>query len=419
MKIMALNCGSSSLKYQVYDWSKKEVLASGLVERIGDASGADGALKQENGDGKEFKESKPCPDHIFAINWLIKVLTEGEAAVVKSFDEIKAVGHRIVHGGQKFNKSVEITDDVLHYLETQTYHLAPLHNPAGVAGIKAAKSLFKNVLHVAVFDTAFHQTMPAHAYTYAIPHEWTEKHGIRRYGMHGTSHLYVTKRAAKMLGKKENEVNLITLHIGNGASASAIKNGVCVDTSMGLTPLEGLVMGTRTGDMDPSVAFAMMDILKVQPKEMYDMLNKKSGLLGITGVTSDRRDIGTGKDSNPRYKLANDVEVYRIKKYIGSYLAALDGNVDAIVWTAGVGENATGIREEVCKGLEGIGIKMDYTKNGSTRSKQGESVLSTSDSKIKILMIPTNEELVFIEDVVAIMENKYSDHLSYNYTFKH
>jgi acetate kinase len=331
-------------------------------------------------------------------------------------DEISAVGHRVVHGGEKFARSVRIDDDVIKAIE-DVQHLAPLHNPPNLAGIKAAKEVLPDVPHVAIFDTAFHQTMPAYAYTYAVPHEWYEKYGVRRYGFHGTSHLYVSKRAAVLLGKNPKDCNIITMHIGNGVSHTAIKNGVSVDTSMGLTPLEGAVMGTRCGDLDPAVPLFMQQQLDVGPKEMDNLLNKKSGILGLTGKFTDRRDVLENADNgDEKCKLAIEVEAYRLKKYIGMYMAVL-GRTDAIVFTAGVGENAGAIRQLALEGLENLGIIIDKEKNLSTFSKHGETEISTKDSKVKVFVIPTNEELVFVEDVVAILNGTYKEHMQHDYTF--
>lgn len=414
MIILALNCGSSSVKYQLFDWKTKKIIAKGIVERIG--IGESFIVHQTPKNDGKYREDHECNNHEIAINLIVKKLTTGETAVIKSMDEISAVGHRVVHGGEKFKQSVRITSDVIKAIE-EVSPLAPLHNPANLTGIKAAQHALPNVPHIAVFDTAFHQSMPQHTYLYALPYDWYEQHAIRRYGFHGTSHLYVSKRAAKLLKKNPNECNIITLHIGNGVSCCAIKNGQSMDTSMGLTPLEGAVMGTRSGDIDPAIPLFMMEKLGITTSQMNDILNKKSGVLAITGKYADRRDIEDGaKAGDVRCQLAVDMESYRLKKYIGAYAAAL-GRVDAIVFTAGVGENGPIIRKKTLENLDCLGIILDEEKNAKTFSKCGETEISKPESKIKILMIPTNEELVFVEDVVAILQGTYKDHSVYPYTF--
>jgi len=413
MKILALNCGSSSVKYQLYYWEEHKVIAKGIVERVGIG---DSFIVHEVPGRDTYRDEYECHDHNTAINLIVDTLDSGDTAVIDKITDISAVGHRVVHGGEKFAKSVMLDDDVIKAIE-EVQHLAPLHNPPNLAGIKAAKSVLPDVPHVAIFDTAFHQTMPDYAYTYAVPYEWYENYGVRRYGFHGTSHLYVSKRAAALLGKPAKECNIITMHIGNGVSHTAIKNGVSVDTSMGLTPLEGAVMGTRCGDLDPAIPLFMQQQLNVGPKEMDTILNKKSGILGITGKYTDRRDVLKHCDMDEkRCQIAVDVESYRLKKYIGQYCAVL-GRVDAIVFTAGVGENAGLIRQKALENLENLGIVIDKEKNLSTFSKSGETEISTPDSKVKVFVIPTNEELVFVEDVVAILNGTYKDHTEYPYTF--
>lgn len=413
MKILALNCGSSSVKYQLYDWDNDKLLAKGVVERVGIG---DSFIVHEVPGRDTLREEYECHDHNTAINLVVHTLTSKEKGVVSDIKEISAVGHRVVHGGEKFKRSTLIDDEVIKAIE-EVQHLAPLHNPPNLAGIRAAQKVLPDVPHVAIFDTAFHQTMPRHAYLYAVPYEWYEKYGVRRYGFHGTSHLYVSKRAAVLLGKDPKECNIITMHIGNGVSHTAIKNGVSVDTSMGLTPLEGAVMGTRCGDLDPAIPLFMQQILDIGPKEMDTILNKKSGILGLTGKYTDRRDVLEGAEQgDERCKIALEVEAYRLKKYIGAYMAVL-GRVDAIVFTAGVGENAGIIRQMALEGLEELGIKIDKEKNLKTRSKDGETEISTPDSKVKVFVIPTNEERVFIEDVVAILNGTYKEHTEYPYTF--
>lgn len=412
MKILALNCGSSSVKYQLYDWEAKSVVAKGVVERVGIG---DSFIIHEVPERETYRNEYECHDHNTAINLVVNTLESKEHGVIKEIVEISAVGHRVVHGGEKFKSSVLIDDEVIKAIE-DVQHLAPLHNPPNLAGIRAAKAILPDVPHVAIFDTAFHQTMPDYAYTYAVPYEWYQNYGVRRYGFHGTSHLYVSKRAAALLGKDSKDCNIITMHIGNGVSIAAIKNGKSVDTSMGLTPLEGAVMGTRCGDLDPAVPLFMQQQLNVGPKEMDNILNKKSGILGITGKYTDRRDVLEHLDSDKRCRLAVDIESYRLKKYIGAYYAVL-GRVDAIVFTAGVGENAGIIRQKALEGLEELGIVIDKEKNLKTFSKSGETEISTPDSKVKVFVIPTNEELVFVEDVVAILQNTYKDHTEYPYSF--
>lgn len=414
MEILALNCGSSSVKYQLYDWDNKKVIAKGIVERIGIG---DSFIIHEPADKDTYREEYECHDHSTAISLIVKTITQGDAAVLDSMDQISAVGHRVVHGGDKFASSVLIDEVVVKTIE-DVQHLAPLHNPPNLAGIKAAQKVMPNIPHVAIFDTAFHQTMPSQAYTYPVPYEWYEEHGVRRYGFHGTSHLYVSKRAAAMLGKDAKECNIITMHIGNGVSHTAIKNGVSVDTSMGLTPLEGAMMGTRCGDIDPAIPLFMQQQLDVDAKTMDNILNKKSGVLGITGRYTDRRDVLTCDDADYKHRctLATEVEAYRLRKYIGSYYAVL-GRVDAIVFTAGVGENAGVIRQMALENLENMGIVVDRDKNLSTFSKSGETEISTPDSKVKVFVIPTNEELVFVEDVVAILSDSYKPHTEYPYSF--
>ncbi|MBW2518997.1 MAG: acetate kinase [Deltaproteobacteria bacterium] len=414
MDILALNCGSSSVKYQLYDWEKKEVIAKGMVERV---TIGDSFIIHEVPGRETYREEYECPDHQVAIHLIIKTLVDDKYGVVKDMSQISAVGHRVVHGGEKFTCSVKIDKTVLDAIKA-VQHLAPLHNPPNISGIEAAQSVLPDVPHIAIFDTAFHQTMPQHAYTYAVPYEWYEKHGVRRYGFHGTSHLYVSKRAAVLLGKPHKECNIITMHIGNGVSHSAIKNGVSVDTSMGLTPLEGAVMGTRCGDLDPAIPMFLQQKENLSPKEIDSILNKKSGILGITGQYTDRRDvIESAEDGNcPRCQLALDVEAYRLKKYIGSYAAAL-GGIDAVVFTAGVGEMAWLIREKALEGLEFMGIILDKEKNRNTMTRKKESVITTPDSPVKVFVIPTDEELVFTEDVVAILEETYTHHMDFNYSF--
>lgn len=414
MFILALNCGSSSAKYQLYDWENKRVIAKGVVERVGIG---DSFIVHEVEGRQTYRDEYECHDHGTAVELIVKTLTSSHTGVITNMNEISAVGHRVVHGGDKFKRSVRLDEDVIKTIE-DVQHLAPLHNPPNLAGIRAAYEVLSDVPQVAIFDTAFHQTMPDYAYMYAVPYEWYQDYGVRRYGFHGTSHLYVSKRAAAMLGKNSKDCNLITMHIGNGVSHTAIKNGVSIDTSMGLTPLEGAIMGTRCGDIDPAIPLFMQGQLDIDYRKMDTILNKKSGILGISGKYTDRRDILQCKfpESKDRCRLAIEMEAYRLKKYIGTYYAVL-GRLDAVVFTAGVGENAGTIRQLALEGLEELGIKVDKTKNLETYSKHGETEISTPDSKIKVFVIPTNEELVFVEDVVAILNGTYKDHTEYEYSF--
>ena len=353
-------------------------------------------------------------NHDEALNVVLFMLREASI----DLNEIKGVGHRVVMGGDKFASSVEINDEVIKTID-ELSAIAPLHNPSALMGIVTAKQLLPNATQVAVFDTAFHQTMPDYAYRYAVPSAWYRELGVRRYGFHGTSHLYVSKRAANMLGKPANECNLITLHIGSGASATAIRNGVSVDTSLGMTPLAGLTMGTRPGDLDPGVVLYVMNRLGITADQMQKHLNKDSGLMGITECFADRRDVEGNKDENDLCRLAIDMEAHNVKKYIGAFMAEL-GHVDALVFTAGVGENDDYLREKFCEGLEELGIKLDKEKNAAALARKGveQAVISTDDSRVKILMIATNEELVIVEDTLAIMNGTYNpNHLEMYYSF--
>ncbi len=415
MIILSLNSGSSSLKYQVFDYASGETLSTGIVERV---TVGDSFIKFCRHGGAAQTIGHECHDHKAAMKLILQVITDPVTGVVKSLDEIAAVGHRVVHGGEFFAKSVLIDEDIIQKIKS-LYSLAPLHNPPNVLGIEAAREAMPNVPHVAVLDTAWHQTMPKYTYSYALPHEWYSQHGIRRYGFHGTSLLYCAKRAAVLLGKDPHRTNLVILHIGNGASANAVKDGCSFDTSMGLTPLEGLVMGTRAGDHDAAIDLAMMEKLGKTPKEMNDILNKKSGILGITsGKWSDRRDVeNAAKEGNELAQLAIDVEVYRLKKYVGAYMAAI-GGADALVFTAGVGEMSALHRARTCEGLEFLGIKIDPEKNDMAHTRNAEVCISTDDSKVKVFIIPTDEERVIIEDTVAIMNGTYDDHTKFVYPFQ-
>lgn len=414
MVILTLNCGSSSAKYQVYDWQNKDVLASGVVERVTQ----DGSVITHKAKGKnKFVKESPCPTHKEAIELIIDAITDKEVGVISDMNVIKAVGHRVLHGGDKFTKSVLITPEVLDTFRS-VIDLGPLHMPANIMGIEAAQKVLPNVPHAAVMDTAWHQTMPASSYMYAIPHEWHEKYAARRYGFHGTSFLFTAKRAAVLLKKDPKDTNIIIAHIGNGASMCAVKNGECFDTSMGITPLEGLVMGTRTGDMDPALAFYIMRKTGMTPDEMDTAMNKKSGLLGITGKYTDRRDVVSAMEKgDEKAKLAVEMECYRLKKYFGSYMAAL-GGAEAIVFTAGVGEHSPIIREKCLEGLEFLGIKLDKEKNKLANSSNAETCISADDSKVKIFVIPTDEELVMTEDAFALMQGTYDVHTNFKYSFQ-
>lgn len=411
MKILALNCGSSSVKYQLFDWDSKKILSRGLVERIGLP---DSLFHEEDSDKPAQKF--PCSNHQTAVSFVINFLT-GPKGVLKHPQEIAAVGHRVVHGGDKFAHSAIIDEQVLDVIK-EMQNLAPLHNPPNIAGIEAAQKVLPQAPQIAVFDTAFHQTIAAAQYTYALPYSWYAQHGIRRYGFHGTSHLYVSKRAAVLLGKKPDETNVITCHIGNGVSLTAIKNGRSFDTSMGFTPLEGAVMGTRSGDIDPAIVTYMMAKGGWGPEKMEQILNKESGLLGITEKFTDRRDIRDAAiHGNERAVLAIEIEAYRLKKYIGAYAAAL-GRLDAVVFTAGVGENSPLIRERSVSGLEHLGLVLDQTLNKIVGKNHRELVISADPSPVKIFVIPTNEELVLIEDVVALLEKRYKPHYEFTYSFQ-
>jgi acetate kinase len=415
MVIMTLNCGSSSVKYQLYEWDRKEVLGKGIVEKI---SLDDSFIEHQTMGKKEYTKEYPCPSHKEAIELIIKTIVDPDVGAIESIDEIKAVGHRAVHGGEKFAKSVIIDDEVKQTFE-DLKHLAPLHNPANLMGMEAAQELLPDVPHCAIMDTAWHQTMPKRSYLYAVPYEWYEEYNARRYGFHGTSFLYTAKRAAVLLGKNPFETNLIIAHIGNGASINAVENGVSVDTSMGLTPLEGLVMGTRSGDVDPAIPFYIMRQTGKSMDEVERILNKKSGVLGITGKWVDRRDIElAAEDGNERAQLAIEIEAYRLKKYIGSYAAAL-GSIDAIVFTAGVGERGPITREYATNGLEKFGIAVDKEKNWTSMTRNAETEISADDSEVKVFVIPTDEELVMTEDTYALMEGAYDIHTNFTYSFQH
>lgn len=397
MKVLVLNCGSSSLKFQFIDMNNENVVAKGLCERIG-INGS--LLEYKNEAGEKTVIENDMPDHTVAVKMVIDALLDENKGAIKSIDEISAVGHRVVHGGELFTKSAIITQEVKKAIE-DCAELAPLHNPANLIGINACEKLMPNAPQVAVFDTAFHQTMEPKAYLYGTPYEWYENYKVRRYGFHGTSHMYVSTRAAEVIGKPIEDLKIITCHLGNGASVCAIKGGKCVDTSMGLTPLEGLIMGTRSGDMDPAIISFIMEKENLTCKEVENMLNKKSGVFGVSGISSDFRDLEDGAANNDeRAILALDMYHYRVAKYVGSYAAAMNG-VDAIVFTAGVGENGAETRATICSYLEFLGVKIDNTKNNVRGS---EVIISTDDSNVKALLIPTNEELVIARDTKELVK---------------
>jgi len=412
--ILSFNCGSSSVKYQLYNWDKKEIIAKGIVERVT----IDNSFCVHEVNHKEKVTIKhDCPNHKEAIKLIIDCLIHPEYGAIKNLSDIAAIGHRVVHGGEKFSKSVIINQEVLKAFKELAI-LAPLHNPPNIMGIEAAMELLPDISHMAIMDTAWHQTMPDYVYNYAVPYQWYEKYGIRRYGFHGTSLLYVAKRAAVLLGKDPFECNLISCHIGNGVSVNAVKNGLSYDTSMGFTPLEGAIMGTRAGDHDAALDFYVMQKEGYSPPEMDAILNKKSGILGITGKYVDRRDvIEAASQGDKRANLAIEMEAYRLKKYIGAYAAAL-GRIDTLVFTAGVGEMSPIIRAKVLEGLDILGIKYDPEKNEIARTRNAELDISADDSPVKIFIIPTDEELVFVEDVVALLEGTYDVHTNFKYTFQ-
>ena len=398
MKVLVLNCGSSSIKYKLYDMTTKEVMAQGGIEKLGLP---DSFLKFTLADGSKKIIEKNMPEHTVGVELILEVLTNAEYGCIKSLDEIEAVGHRLVHGGEKFNTSVVITPEVIKQMEACT-DLAPLHNPANLKGVAAITKILPNVPQVGVFDTAFHQTMPAHAYMYALPYEYYEKYGVRRYGFHGTSHRYVSRRACEFLGLDYENTKVITAHIGGGGSITAVKNGKSIDTSMGLTPVEGLVMGTRCGDVDLGAMTYLMEKEGLDAAGVNAVINKKSGVMGVSGVSSDMRDIEAAiAAGNERAKLALDMFEYRLLKYIGAYTAALNG-VDVLVFTGGIGENQMQTRDYICRGLEYLGVKYDAELNSKTRGEEIE--ISTPDSKVRVVVIPTDEELTIASDTVALVK---------------
>ncbi len=398
MKILVINCGSSSIKYKLFDMSSRAVLAQGGIEKVGIPGSF---LKYTQSNGEKAILEKDVPDHSVGIQWIFDMLTDPKEGCIKSLSELDAVGHRVLHGGDKFTESCLVTDSVKEQIKA-CFPLGPLHNPANLKGIMAVESLLPNIPQVAVFDTAFHQTMPRESYLYAIPYELYEKDSIRRYGFHGTSHRYVSKRALEYLGMKAEGSKIITAHIGNGGSITAVVDGKSFDTSMGMTPLEGLMMGTRSGDIDTGAVTYLMEREGYNAKKVSDILNKQSGLLGISGVSSDMREVGAAADSgNDRAKLAIDMFVYRVKKYIGSYIAAMNG-VDAIVFTGGIGENNQAVRESVCLGLSALGVDLDLEQNKKIRGEEG--TISTSSSKVKVIVIPTDEEYMIASDTLDLVK---------------
>ena len=397
MKVLVLNCGSSSLKYQLFSMTNEEVLAKGLVERIG----IEGSRIKHSKTGMDAVTiNATIPNHKVAIRMVLDALLDASHGVISSLEELKAVGHRVVHGGEKFAGSVLINHEVIAALQ-ECVPLAPLHNPANLMGIEAMTEVLPNIPQVGVFDTAFHQTMPSHAYMYGVPYHYYEKYRVRRYGFHGTSHYYVSQRTAELLGKPVDHLKIVTCHLGNGSSVTAVKNGHSIDTSMGFSPLPGVIMGTRCGDVDPTLLFYLAEQEGLDAKALAHILNKESGIQGISGVSSDLRDVEEAAAAgNSRAKLAEEMLYYGIRKYIGAYAAAM-GGIDALVFTAGIGENSIVAREKVCAGLEFLGIKIDAEKN-KVRGK--ERIISSDDASVSVLVVPTNEELVIARDTKRIVD---------------
>ena len=398
MNVLVINCGSSSLKYQLINSESEEVLAKGLCERIG-INGS--AITHQPEGGEKVTTEVEMKNHTQAVQYVIEKLTDKEVGVISSLDEIDAVGHRVVHGGEKFASSVVITDEIVKAIE-ECNDLAPLHNPANLIGINSCKEIMPNVPMVAVFDTAFHQTMPKKAFLYGLPYEYYDKYKVRRYGFHGTSHDFVSNRAAEILGKKREDLNIVVCHLGNGASVSAVKEGKSVDTSMGLTPLEGLIMGTRSGDMDPAIITFLAEKENISAKEVIDICNKKSGMLGLSnGVSSDFRDLAAAEEAGNEYaKDALETYAYRVAKYIGAYAMGMK-SLDVVVFTAGIGENNISLRAKICEYLSIFDTKIDDAKNNI---RGEEAIISTEDSKVKVMVIPTNEELAIARETVALVK---------------
>ncbi len=397
MKVLVINCGSSSLKYQLLDMDTETVMCKGLCERIG----IDGGTLVHKANDKTFELKEELPTHAEAFSAMLKMMTEGEGAVVASKDEIDAIGHRVVHGGEKFKSSVLVTEEMIRTMDDLS-KLAPLHNPPQVMGIRSAQKVFgAGVPQAGVFDTAFHQTMPPTAYVYPVPYELYEEHGVRRYGFHGTSHKYVSHRAAQVLGRELSSLKTVTCHLGNGSSICAVDGGKSIDTSMGLTPLAGILMGTRCGDIDPSVVTFIQDTMNLSTKEADALLNKKSGMLGVSGLSSDNRDIEKAAiEGHVRAALVHSMLFYEIKKYIGAYSCAMNG-LDCVVFTGGIGENSRRVRKYTCQGLEFVGLHYDDAKN---QSGEGEFDFAADDSRVRALVIPTNEELMIARDTKELVE---------------
>lgn len=402
MKILVVNCGSSSLKFQLIDMDNEEVLAKGKCDRIGAKEGEIGnPFIEYKGNGQKVKEELPLPDHVAAFRAVVKYLTDENVGAVKDLSEVSAIGHRVVNAGPFFKESTIVTPDVLERFKTKSIPYAPLHNPAALQGINACFETMEGIPQVLVFDTTFHQTMPEKAYMYGVPYDWYEKYGIRRYGAHGMSHQFVTEEAARLLGKDVNEVNMISCHLGNGSSITAVKNGKCVDTSMGFTPLEGLVMGTRSGDLDPAILEFVMERENMDIHEMLNTLNKKAGLLALSGKTGDIRDLRMLRDQgDERAAMALDVLAYRVRKYVGAYLAVL-GHVDCITFEGGIGEHNPDVVKACIEGLEEFGIKYDESHMDD---EMYEGVVSTEDSKVKMFVIATNEEIIIAKEALRLVK---------------
>ena len=414
MVILTLNCGSSSVKFQVYGWDRNTVLGVGMVERIGERGAG---IEHRRHQGPPCTALAECPDHKTAVQWITRILVHPDHGCLEDMNSIRAVGHRVVHGGETFTRSVIVSKEVLRKIEACS-PLAPLHNPANITGIRAAMEVLPDALHCAVMDTAWHQTMPAAGFMYALPYPWYREHKVRRYGFHGTSYIYTAKRAAVLLGKAPGETNLIIAHVGNGSSICAVKNGRSIDTSLGMTPLEGLMMGTRCGDIDPAIVPYMMRRENLDPAGMEVILNQKSGVLGVTETHIDRRDVHSGaQEGDERCILAMEMECRRIKKYIGAYFTLL-GQTDAVVFTAGVGEMNPTYRLGALENLEALGIIIDKSRNQASRTRNAETRISADDSPVKVFVIPTDEELVITEDAHALMRGGYDVHTRFTYSFE-
>lgn len=399
MKVLVINCGSSSIKYSFLDMKREKVLAEGVVEKIGE----DFSIFKHKTSVKEIKKIIKIRNHDQGLKIILNSLINPVIGVIRDYSEISAVGHRVVHGGSDFVQSTIIDDVVIETIQKYS-PLAPLHNPSNLAGIKILRDLLPEIPHVAVFDTAFHQTMPEVAYLYAIPYEYYEKHGIRRYGFHGTSHRYVSHKAAEILGRDLRDLKMVTCHLGNGCSVAAVKEGKSIDTSMGFTPLEGVPMGTRCGDIDPSIIQFLVNVENLTLEEIYNILNKKSGLLGISGVSNDVREIERAAErGDKRAKIALEILAYRVKKYIGAYAAAM-GGIDVIVFTAGIGENAAYIRSKICSGLKFLGVKLDERKNNNPKRWNG--VISSDNSKVKVVVVPTRENLIIAREACEAIKKE-------------